>query len=332
MHNLRAPAMQQHLLLLAVILLLAVSRTPAASAAGNKDPNQVYVSTQSLYPPYIDSDMSNRWWDFGGATVVNTNRYVRLTPDLQGRAGWLWARLPFSSPSWTMEFEFKIHGRGVSLYGDGMAFWYTKEKGTKGPVMGNSDKWNGLALAIDTYDNARKGYAYPYVTALINDGTKAYNKDTDGRELSIGGCEADVRDRPWATKARLKYSKDAQLTVELNTKGWDDWVTCFVASNVTLPSFGYYGFTAETGGLSDNHDIISVATNIITPDTSKPSSGSSSQSARPNRGRVNFDSQMKIKPQGPSYLTIFFLILCIAGMAFFGIKYLSQQTKDYKRF
>ena len=40
--------------------------------------------------------------------------------------------------------------------------------------------------------------------------------------------------------------------------GTDDWNECFVVDNVNLPTGYYMGFSAATGELADNHDIISV--------------------------------------------------------------------------
>lgn len=36
-----------------------------------------------------------------------------------------------------------------------------------------------------------------------------------------------------------------------------DWTECFILRRVTLPSGFYFGATAATGDLADNHDIIS---------------------------------------------------------------------------
>ncbi|KAI9217779.1 legume-like lectin, partial [Blastocladiella britannica] len=224
----------------------------------------LFIRTQSLYPPYIDYDMHNRWWDFGGSTVVNANRYVRLAPDMSGRKGWLRAKVPFTADSWSMEFEYKIHGRASGLTGDGLAFWFTKAKvETVGDMLGGPVTWDGLVLAFDTYDNGRHGYAYPYVAALYNDGTKKYDKETDGKALEIGGCQADIRNKDYATRARVRFVKDQYLKVDLNTKGWDEWTNCFSVNNVTLWRSGFLSFTGETGGLSDNHDIVSVSTNQL---------------------------------------------------------------------
>ncbi|CAA9995657.1 unnamed protein product [Nesidiocoris tenuis] len=52
-----------------------------------------------------------------------------------------------------MHVNFKIHGHGKDLFGDGMAIWYTKDRMIQGPVFGNMDYFHGLAIFIDTYSN-----------------------------------------------------------------------------------------------------------------------------------------------------------------------------------
>jgi len=37
------------------------------------------LRTHSIYAPYIDQDLQNRWWDFGADAYINTNKYIRLT-------------------------------------------------------------------------------------------------------------------------------------------------------------------------------------------------------------------------------------------------------------
>jgi mannose-binding lectin 2 len=64
------------------------------------------------------------------------------------------------------------------------------------------------------------------------------------------------------TKARLTYFQDKSLTLELQYKTEDTWTECFTLnaedSNIAIPSVAYLGLSAETGELSDNHDIISL--------------------------------------------------------------------------
>jgi hypothetical protein len=41
-----------------------------------------------------------------------------------------------------------------------MAFWYTRERMEEGPVFGNRDRWNGLAITFDTFDNDGKVHTH----------------------------------------------------------------------------------------------------------------------------------------------------------------------------
>lgn len=52
--------------------------------------------------------------------------------------------------------------------------------------------------------------------------------------------------------------QDQNLVLQLQYKNEDEWTQCFDVTNVKLPSAVYLGFSAETGELHDNHDIISV--------------------------------------------------------------------------
>lgn len=93
------------LLLAAVLALLSVASTVVAIAT-------VPLRTHSISMPYIgrfkcllylnadeesnrtkDDELQNRWFDFGGSTIINTNRHIRLTNNRQSQQGYLWSRL-----------------------------------------------------------------------------------------------------------------------------------------------------------------------------------------------------------------------------------------------
>jgi len=131
--------------------------------------------------------MQSRWFDFGGDTVIRTDQYIRLTPDLHSRSGWLFSRVPLTATNWEIEFEFKISGHG-NLYGDGFAFWLTKQRAQQGKVFGSVDKFEGLGIFFDTYKNNRPGMVFPYVMAMLGDGNTAYDKANDGKANELAGC------------------------------------------------------------------------------------------------------------------------------------------------
>lgn len=204
--------------------------------------------------------MQSRFYDFGGDTIIRADQYVRLTSDRPSQEGWLFSRLPLTATNWEIDVEFKIHGQG-NLHGDGMAIWLTKQRGQIGPVFGSVDNFEGLGVFIDTYKNQRPGVVFPYVMAMVGNSSVTYDKDHDGRDNEIAGCSArGIRSSSVPTKIRLTYFAEKSLTVALQYKAENEWTECFETGPLILPSVSYLGFSAETGELSDNHDIISVET------------------------------------------------------------------------
>ncbi|KAI4112512.1 MAG: hypothetical protein LQ345_006345, partial [Seirophora villosa] len=244
----------------ASLLWLLAAYIGACAAAEPGTIRTIPLRSHSLSAPYLDSDMQSRFFDFGGDTIIRADQYVRLTSDRQSQEGWLFSRLPLTATNWEIEIEFKIHGQG-SLHGDGMAIWLTKQRAQIGPVFGSVDRFEGLGIFIDTYKNQRPGVVFPYVMAMVGNASVAYDKDHDGKENEIGGCSArGIRSASVPTKIRITYFTEKSLTVALQYKAENEWSDCFETGPVPLPSVAYLGFSAETGELSDNHDIISVET------------------------------------------------------------------------
>lgn len=49
--------------------LLVLGATLGLTTAQQSAPQSITLQTHSLYPPYIDDDLQNRWFDFGGDAV-----------------------------------------------------------------------------------------------------------------------------------------------------------------------------------------------------------------------------------------------------------------------
>ncbi|KAG0373109.1 hypothetical protein BGX24_012122 [Mortierella sp. AD032] len=244
--------------------IVALFATVSCVQAKDDDELMEPLRTHSLYMPYIDNDLQNRWFDFGGDTLVNTNRHVRLTQDVPSQSGWLWSRLPLQAANFQVDFQFEVDGKGDGIVGDGFAVWFTKERAEVGPVFGNRDRFEGLGIFFDTYANGRQTHTFPYVMAMMGDGKTSYDNDNDGLSNSLGGCEADFRRKLIPTRGRITYNSGSKrLDMELQLNKWDEWTTCFSLPDITLPAPYYLGFTSHTGEVHDNHDIISVTTNII---------------------------------------------------------------------
>lgn len=227
--------------------------------------------------------MQSRWYDFGGDTLIRTDSYIRLTSDRPSQAGWIFSRVPLTATNWEVEVEFKISGKN-QLFGDGFAMWITKERASPGPVFGHTDNFNGLGIFFDTYKNNRPGVVFPYVMAMFGDGNTRYDKETDGKNTELAGCSArGIRNAQVPTKLKLTYFQDKSLKLELQYRSEGEWTRCFETNEPpAMPQISYLGFSAETGELSDNHDIISIrARNLyVAPKSTKPASGKGKKSQK----------------------------------------------------
>jgi lectin, mannose-binding 2 len=178
-----------------------------------------------------------------------------------------------------------------------------------GPVFGSVDKFNGLGILIDTYKNNRPGVVFPYVMAMFGDGSTGYDKDNDGKGNELAGCSArGIRHATVPTKLKLTYFQDKQLKLELQYKTEGEWITCFdLEKPPAIPQIAYLGFSAETGELSDNHDIISVrARNLY---MSPKSSGSGKGSAGAGKTKPK---KFKKKQEGGSWFWFLVKIMLVA--------------------
>ncbi|XP_043601037.1 vesicular integral-membrane protein VIP36 [Bombus pyrosoma] len=211
-----------------------------------------------LIRPYQGSGMTIPYWDFMGSTMV-TNNYIRLTPDSQSKQGAIWNSVPCHVRNWELQVHFKVHGKGKDLFGDGFVIWYARERMKTGPVFGNQDYFQGLAIILDTYSNHNgpHNHQHPYISAMVNNGSLHYDHDRDGTHTQIAGCEANFRNLEHDTHISMRYERDT-LTVSTDFSNKAAWKECFSVKDIKLPTGYYFGISATTGDLSDNHDILSI--------------------------------------------------------------------------
>ncbi|GAA5896686.1 Uip5p [Sporobolomyces salmoneus] len=305
-------------------LALAKSGSTAAkveSLRGNTE-KTVPLRTHSLYAPYVDSDLQNRWFDFGGSTIVNTNKHIRLTQDRASQSGWLWSRLALAPNSFEVEFEFRVDGKSSTLFGDGFAMWLTKGRAGSGPVFGSTDFWDGLGIFFDTYANSRHAYSFPRIYAILNDGKKAYDSGKDGQGQEIGACSLDFRRTDVAAKARLTYFRGKFTELAIHHNKWDEWTTCFVVEGLELPQNPFLGFSSVTGDVSDAHDIVSITTSNVA--YHPPSAGNSPPPRRSGLPGSGFFSLL--------FSLIKWLLLVVVVVVGYMAFKARKATRDAKRF
>uniref|UniRef100_A0A672NH54 Vesicular integral-membrane protein VIP36-like n=1 Tax=Sinocyclocheilus grahami TaxID=75366 RepID=A0A672NH54_SINGR len=209
---------------------------------------------------------SSSQWDFRGSTLV-TSQYVRLTPDERSKQGNV--HFPSLQPcylmDWEMHVQFKIHGSGKkNLHGDGFAIWYTKDRLHPGPVFGNQDHFVGLAIFVDTFRNDLQGMdrSFPYISAMVNNGSLPYDHGQDGRSTELGGCSVEVRNQDHDTYLAIRYSK-GRLTVRFFEFNMPRllWKECIDIGGVRLPTGYYFGASAEC--LAQGHLVLKVGESAV---------------------------------------------------------------------
>ena len=138
------------------------------------------------------------------------------------------------------------------------------------------------------------------------------------------------------TKARLTYFHDRSLTLELQYKSEDSWTNCFELNaeetNIAIPSVAYLGLSAETGELSDNHDIISLKTQnlySVGGGPAGPARGGSSNAAK-DRGTVKTSKNKESGGWGWFLFKAVMFVFALVGGYFGWTAYRAKQR--YNRF
>ncbi|KAF7268601.1 lectin, mannose binding protein ergic53 [Rhynchophorus ferrugineus] len=278
-----------------VVLLLFVSLVSSI-----KVPKR-FEYKYSFKPPYLaQKDGSVPFWEYGGNAIASSES-VRLAPSLRSQKGAIWTKNPVNFDSWEVDIAFRISGRG-RIGADGMAFWYTQNKGAyDGEAFGSSDQWTGLGIFFDSFDNDNK-HNNPYIFSIVNDGSVKFYHQDDGSTQQLAGCLRDFRNKPFPTRAKIDYYNNVLTLLFHNgmTNNEQDYELCFRAENVVLPKNGYFGLSAATGGLADDHDVIHFLTSSYITAGSVPSqSGLTDEQQKLQKEYMEY--QAKLEQQKEEY-------------------------------
>lgn len=90
----------------------------------------------------------------------------------------------------------------------------------------------------------------------------------DGTTQLLAGCLRDFRNKPFPTRAKIEYFNNVLTLLFHNgmTNNDKDYEMCFRVENVALPKGGYFGLSAATGGLADDHDVFHFLTTSLHSD------------------------------------------------------------------
>lgn len=287
---------------LTILLLFILFSHKDATGDINSAVHRRFEYKYSFKPPYLaQKDGTVPFWEYGGNAIASSDS-VRVAPSLRSQKGAIWTKSKTNFDWWEVEIVFRVTGRG-RIGADGLAFWYTTEKGDyNGPVFGSSDKWVGLGLFFDSFDNDNK-HNNPYIMAVLNDGTKNFDHQNDGTTQLLAGCLRDFRNKPFPTRARIEYYQNVLTVLFHNgmTNNNDDYEMCLRADGVILPKNGHFGLSAATGGLADDHDVFHFLTTSLHPPGQLPDVKKMTEDDSEKLTKEYQDYQKKLEQQKEEY-------------------------------
>ncbi|KAJ7335257.1 hypothetical protein JRQ81_013198 [Phrynocephalus forsythii] len=259
-------------LLVAALLFLGSPFLPTAGATGQGEggtaaptaPHRRFEYKYSFKGPHlVQGDGSVPFWVHTGNAIPSADQ-IRITPSLKSQRGSVWTKSKSVFEFWEIEVTFRVTGRG-RVGADGLAIWFTEGQGLDGPVFGAADNWNGVGIFFDSFDNDAKKNN-PAVIIVGNNGKLHYDHQNDGSTQALASCQRDFRNKPYPVRAKITYYQKI-LTVWINngfTPDKEDYEFCAKVENMVLPPYGYFGISAATGGLADDHDVLSFLTFQLT--------------------------------------------------------------------
>jgi lectin, mannose-binding 2 len=129
---------------------------------------------------------------------------------------------------------------------------------------------------------------------------------------------------------KIRYFHDKSLEVSLSYDAeHKKWEQCFTLPNVKLPSVAYLGFSAETGELSDNHDLISVEARNLYELNQGHGSTTGPNPEKPSKRRKNRKPRTGRRRGWTGMLIKFLLLgLIVAGVYIGFTVYRSQKSRS----
>ncbi|TMW60658.1 hypothetical protein Poli38472_000700 [Pythium oligandrum] len=206
-------------------------------------------------------------WTHGGSTAVNRH-FVRLTPDRQSRKGYIWSKEKLGRREFSLVLTFRISGQAQTWFGDGLALWITTSPSyVAGDNHGFTGNFKGFGFVFDTFVNQEHSGGHMDVTFLENNGSRTLD---DLYYMPKVGCmapgiryhEGNAAFSPSLNMSRAKVQfANHFVTISIDAKNTGEWEECY-RTELLIPEHwieeSTIGLTASTGGLADNHDVISV--------------------------------------------------------------------------
>uniref|UniRef100_I3MM06 Lectin, mannose binding 1 like n=1 Tax=Ictidomys tridecemlineatus TaxID=43179 RepID=I3MM06_ICTTR len=198
------------------------------------------------------------FWSHHGDTILGLEE-VRLVPSMRNQKGAVWSETSVLFPAWEVEMQMRVTGPG-HRGAQGMAVWYTQNRGQVGSVFGGLASWDGIGIFFDS--SAEDTQDSPVIRVVASDGYVPSEQLGDGANHQVlGSCHRDFRNRPYPIRTRITFWRQ-RLRVSLSTglTPSDPDEVCVDVGSVLLAPGGFFGVSAATSTLADDHDVLSFLT------------------------------------------------------------------------
>nr|XP_040129848.1 protein ERGIC-53-like isoform X4 [Ictidomys tridecemlineatus] len=178
---------------------------------------------------------------------------------MRNQKGAVWSETSVLFPAWEVEMQMRVTGPG-HRGAQGMAVWYTQNRGQVGSVFGGLASWDGIGIFFDS--SAEDTQDSPVIRVVASDGYVPSEQLGDGANHQVlGSCHRDFRNRPYPIRTRITFWRQ-RLRVSLSTglTPSDPDEVCVDVGSVLLAPGGFFGVSAATSTLADDHDVLSFLT------------------------------------------------------------------------
>jgi gliding motility-associated-like protein len=214
----------------------------------------IAIAQNHIFAQLSGTPVNTTGWNLQGGAYpgnISGNSEIILTNTNNSQSGAIFFNQAINLSQctrWTVEYDFRMNGGSMA---DGIAFCFLDVPPVgfvTGGGLGIPATANGLKVCFDTYNNCNESpTTMPKIEIRWGPG---YNECSTQPTLYNSGGNLSFLRSPNYNRARIEYNNGLIEVFVNNTL----YLTGFQAFNFT----GYFGFTASTGGLTDNHTIKNV--------------------------------------------------------------------------
>lgn len=226
-----------------------------------------YIKAQNfVFAQLSGSPVNTSGWNLQGAARVTNitgtdNSEVLICPLVGSTSGAIFYNQPINlslCSKWKAEFDFRIFdGTGA----DGLAFCFLDVPPSgfvSGGGLGIPATANGLKICFDTWNNCLPWPQYTFNVPKIE---MRWGVGYDGTSGTIGECNnLPTRDNADGKLSFIRSSNYNHAKIEYDNGNINVYVNdeFYLGGYQQFNFAGYLGFTASTGGFTDNHSIKNV--------------------------------------------------------------------------